>query len=128
MEPQLQSSALPAEPMPESGWRGFGRGLIPLLVLVACLVTTLVLTFAARLLTNGVDFSIQQWIVLAVLVIGLVIAAVAYIIALVGAFRLWRREENDTSATGMLWALIVTAVIVVLPIVVAALVPQNPAP
>lgn len=131
MEPLLQPSAMPAQPMSTSEWNRFGRGLIPLLTLGGCVAITLVLTLAARELTASIDFAIREWIVLGVFIAGLAVAGLAYGMMLVRAFRRWRaqqRNEGGVPGKGMLWALIVTAFMVVLPIIIAALIPQHPAP
>ncbi|HEX6541665.1 MAG TPA: hypothetical protein VF040_07915 [Ktedonobacterales bacterium] len=131
MKPLHQSPGPSIQPISGSAWRGFGRGLLPLLTLTGWVAVTLVLTLAARELTAGMDLGVRQWITPCVLVLGLVAAAVAYVVSLRRAFRAWRirtREEDDASAAGMLWGLLLTAAVVALPIVVAMLVPQQPAP
>lgn len=131
MEPLLQPSTLSTQTIPDSGWRGFGRGLVPLVILAGFSAITLMLTLATKQIATGIDFATRDWLVAGPLIVGLVASAVAYILALVVAFRRWRtqlRKGDNADATGMLWALIVTALVVVLPVVVAALVPQHPAP
>jgi hypothetical protein len=131
MEPLLQPSTLSTQTIPGSRWRGFGRGLVPLVILAGFSVITLALTLATKQIADGIDFATRDWLVAGTIIIGLIASAVAYIVALVATFRRWRtqaREGDNAGATGMLWALIVTALVVVVPVVVAALVPQHPAP
>lgn len=141
MQPQLQSAASTTKSAPESGWQGFGRGLgrglLPLLILSGGIAVTFALTVTARELAAPFDVAVSQWVVVAVFVLGLVIVGTVYGIALVRTFRRWRDEERESgpggpernaSSAGMLWALIVTAVVVALPVIVSALVPQHPAP
>lgn len=134
MEPQLQSAAAVLKSAAESGWQGFGRGLLPLLTLSGGIVATLVLTLTARELVAGLDVTISQWIVVGVFALGLAITGVAYGIALARTLRRWRTQlrdsghEGNASSAGMLLALLVTAVAVATPVIVAALIPQHPAP
>jgi hypothetical protein len=54
-----------------------------------------------------------------------------YGIAVVRTLRAWRshmQAGDKAVVTGMLWALIITAIILALPVIVGALVPQHPAP
>ncbi|MGE5334203.1 MAG: hypothetical protein ACM3N4_05845 [Nitrososphaerota archaeon] len=131
MEPQMQAAIPSASGGAGSAWRGFVRGLIPLLTLAGWVAATLFLTLAVRDMSTGLDAGTQQWIVVGVLANGLAVATIAYGITLWRAFRQWRaylRQEDDTTATGMLWALLVTAAVVVLPVIIAALAPQHPIP
>lgn len=134
MEPQLQSAAAVLKSAPGSGWRGLGRGLLPLLILAGGIAATLVLTLTARELATGIDITISQWIVVGVFALGLAITGVAYGIALVRTFRRWRTQlrdsghESNASSAGILWAMLVTAVVVAMPVIVAAFIPQHPAP
>ncbi|HEU5347161.1 MAG TPA: hypothetical protein VFU63_00985 [Ktedonobacterales bacterium] len=131
MEPLHQPSISSAAIVTGSAWRGFARGLTPLLTLAGWVAATLLLTLAIREMPTGLDLDTQQWIAVGVLANGLVVATIAYGITLARTFRQWRAhllKEGDATATGMLWALVVTAAVVVLPIVVAALAPQHPAP
>lgn len=131
MEPQLQSAAAVLKSAPESGWQGLGRGLLPLLTLTGGIAATLALALTARELAAGIDITIGQWIVVGVFALGLAITGVAYGIAMVRTLRAWRthiQAGDKAMVTGMLWALIVTAIIVALPVIVGALIPQHPAP
>jgi hypothetical protein len=125
----------PSAPTSEHGtvgaWRGFGRGLVPLALLATGIAMTLALTLAARALTTGLGFALSQWIAPGILIVGLVATGAAYGVALARTFRRWRaqlRDERSADGAGMLWALVVTSVMVAAPLVVAALVPQHPAP
>ena len=131
MEPQLQSAAAVLKSAPESGWQGFGLGLLPLLIPSGGIVATLVLTLTARELAAGIDVTVSQWIVVGVFALGLAIIGVAYGIALVRTLRAWRthmQAGDKAMVMGMLWALLVTAIVVALPVIVSALIPQHPAP
>jgi hypothetical protein len=41
---------------------------------------------------------------------------------------LWQQEAAELQARATLWALVITALIVMLPVVLAVVVPQHPAP
>lgn len=131
MEPQIQAAIPSATGANRSAWRCFARGLVPLLTLAGWVAATLFLTLAVRDMSIGLDVGTQQWIVVGVLANGLAVAAIAYGITLWRAFRQWRaylRHEDDATPTGMLWALLVTAAVVLLPVIIAALAPQHPIP
>lgn len=131
MKPLVQSSAPSAKAASGSAWHAFGHGLLPLAILAGSIAATLMLTLAARVLTAVVDFGIQQWMVAGVLVTGLLVSLIAYSVALIRTYRRWRdelRRQDDAIAVGTLWALIVTVIVVLMPVAVAALAPQHPAP
>ena len=63
--------------------------------------------------------------------VGLVIAAAMYTIAIVGTLRRirrWHAEGSAAPALGALWALAASAFGVLLPVLLAAFLPQHPAP
>ena len=131
MEPQMQAAIPSATGGTGNARRGFARGLVPLLTLAGWVAATLFLTLAVRDMSIGLDVGIQQWIVVGVLANGLAVATIAYGITLWRAYRQWRaylRQEDDAAAKGMLWALLATAAVVLLPVIIAALVPQHPIP
>jgi hypothetical protein len=104
---------------------------MPLARLILIFALALLLTLLARAATASLDFAVQQAAAVITLAAGLAAAAVIYALSLVGVFRRmadWRADGHTAQASAALWALAVTALIVVLPIIVAALVPQHPAP
>ena len=73
----------------------------------------------------------QQQASLIVLIAGLVVALVVYIIAIVRTMRnitSWQRSGAVGQARAALLALGCTALVVLLPVVLAIVLPQNPAP
>lgn len=111
--------------------RGLLAGLMPLIRLVVLLALAVILPLIARLVLGGQGFATQQEVAVIALVVMLLIAAIVYTISLVGVFRRmreWRESGKWASATAALWALVATALIVVLPVIVAVLWPQHPAP
>ena len=105
-------------------------GLAPLLALVVVAAASVVLTIVARQLTLGQGFFVEQRITALVLGAGLALAALVYVIGCVRTLRrarAWQAAGDAARAAGTLWALGITAVLVVVPVVVAVLLPQHPA-
>lgn len=131
----MQSSASGAtisSSAPSSGglWRGVLAGLVPLGLLVVLLAATLALTALIRQAVLPQGFFAEQWAVVLTLSIGLAVAAAAYAIACIRTLRqvrTWRRADDGARAAGALWALGVTALIVLLPLLLAVFLPQHPA-
>jgi hypothetical protein len=110
---------------------GIIGGLMPLLRLIVALAVALALPLVARLATNTQSFAFQQNAAVIAFAVGLVLAAVVYAVSLIGTFRrmgVWSEAERGAQATAALWMLALTALIVALPVIVAAVVPQHPAP
>lgn len=134
------SSMASQSPMPVSDvppvrtpalWRGVLVGLLPLGVLVVIVAAAVALTAGARALTSGQGFATEQLVTTLTLGLGLALAFIGYTLAIV---RVWRqmtalRLAGDLRrATGALWALAITALIVLLPVLLALVIPQHPAP
>ena len=106
-------------------------GLIPLGLLLLIVAVTVMLTALARQLVASSGFFVQQKASVIVLIVGLVVALVVYIIAIVRTLRsvtTWQRVGAAAQARAVLLALGCTALIVLLPVVLAIMVPQSPAP
>jgi len=111
--------------------RGVLAGLIPLGLLLLIVAITVVLTALARQLTASSGFFAQQQASVTVLIAGLVVALVIFIIAIVRTMRninSWQRSGARGQARAALLALGCTALVVLLPVVMAIVLPQNPAP
>jgi uncharacterized membrane protein len=133
MQPRSHASSTPLGPSATAGgaWRRFAAGLIPLGLLAVTSAIALGLTLAARELSAGLGFFTQQWITVAVLVVGVLVALAVYAVALRRALaqaRTLAQAGDRSGANAIYWALALTVVVVVLPIVLAALIPQSPAP
>ena len=111
--------------------RGILLGLIPLLLLAIIVIVTLLITAFARQWVASSGFFRQQQVALIVLIAGFILAILAFAIAI------WRVSEQikDWQQDGLvkpgraaLWALGITVLIVLLPVVLAIVLPQNPAP
>jgi uncharacterized membrane protein len=114
-----------------SAMRGVLAGLIPLGLLLLIVAITVLLTALARQLVASSGFFAQQQASMIVLIAGLVVALVVYIIAIVRTMRnitSWQRSGAIGQARAALLALGCTALIVLLPVVLAIVLPQNPAP
>ena len=115
----------------DSAFRGVLVGLIPLGLLLLVVVITVLLTALARQLVASSGFFAQQQASVIVLSVGLVVALAIYIIAIVRTLRsvtTWQRVGAAAQARAALLALGCTALVVLLPVVLAIVVPQSPAP
>jgi len=123
-----QSLSLPHK---DSALRGFLVGFIPLGLLLLIGAVTVLLTALVRQLVASSGFFAQQQASVIVLIAGLVVALVVYVIAIVRTMRnitSWQLNGADGQARAALLALGCTALIVLLPVVLAIVLPQNPAP
>jgi hypothetical protein len=114
-----------------SAVRGFASSLIPLAPLAVIVIVALALAALARQLTAGQGFYTQQWAAGIAIVLGLLGSAASYIVTCVRALRrvkLWQQAGQTAQASGALWGLVVVALVVLLPLLLAILIPQQPAP
>ena len=114
-----------------SALQGILAGLIPLGLLMLVVALTVLLTALARQLVASSGFFAQQQASIIVLISGLVVALVIYIIAIVCTMRsitTWQRSGALDQARAALIALGCTALVVILPVVLAIVLPQHPAP
>ena len=133
--PSIDESNAPAPssafPRKSGAWYGTLAGLIPLILLIVMIVVVFILTAVARQLVAASGFFAQQQAALMVLITGLVLAVGVYIVALVFTFRrvaAWKQGGAVVLVRAALWALGVTALLVVLPVLLAIVLPQQPAP
>jgi hypothetical protein len=125
---QMESPALAPR---DSAWRGVLTGLVPLGLLAVFVALAIGLTALARQMTLSAGFFTEREAVIATLVVGLLVAAVVYGVACFRMLRrvgVWLRDGYPAMATGALWALGITALVVALPVILAIVVPQHPAP
>ena len=111
--------------------RGILVGLIPLGLLLLVVAMCVLLTALARQLVASSGFFAQQQASIIVLIAGLVVALVVYIIAIVRTLRwvkVWQRGGAGGQARATLLALGFSALVVLLPVMLAIVFPQNPAP
>jgi uncharacterized membrane protein len=124
---------VPAQPSTSENntWRGLLIGFTPLVALLILVVISLAVTALVRQIFAPSGFFVVQQTALITLIAGLVIALVIYVVAIVLALRrvaAWQQIGAKKSSTAALWSLAITAFIVLLPVILAAVIPQNPAP
>src|ERR1700674_4355424 len=126
----LEGSNASTRNQPEGGiLKGVLLGLIPLALLVVLVIAALLLPPLPRQLTAVSGFVAQQQVAVIVLIAGLGLAIVVYILALVLTLRRVRGwQPGGTQGRAALLALGATALIVVLPVLLAIVLPQSPAP
>ena len=88
--------------------------------LALTVVAILLLTILIRNLTTSAGFFVEQQINVIAVIVGLVLVAIVYtigIIRMLRKIREWEHEGKTSLATGALWSLGITAIIIALPIV-----------
>jgi hypothetical protein len=111
--------------------RGMLSGLIPLGLLLVLVIITLLLAALARQLLSASGFFAQQQAAVIILAAGLIVTIIVYAIACVRALRRvakWQQAGLAAQSRAALFALAFTALVVLLPILLALLLPQHPAP
>jgi hypothetical protein len=121
----------PSAEVKGSAVRGALIGLIPLGLLAGVVIVALVVTALARELVAAAGFFVQQQTVLITLIVGLVLAIVVFALAVWRVLRrvaVWQRTGVAVQANAALWALGSTALVIVVPVLLAFLLPQYPFP
>src|SRR5579859_6629022 len=111
--------------------RGAWVGLVPLGLLAGFVALAVVLTALARQLAVGSGFFTQKQAALIILIAGLVLAIVVFALAVWRVLRrvaAWQQAGAAVQANAALWALGTTALVIVIPILLAILLPQHPFP
>ena len=114
-----------------SALRGVLIGSIPLALLLLIGAVTVLFTTLVRQLAASSGFFVQQQLSLIILIAGFVLALIVYIIAFVRTLRsvtIWQRGGAVGQARATLLTLGLTALVVLLPVVLAIVLPQHPAP
>ncbi len=112
-------------------WRGALLGSVPLAVFVMLASATLLLSSLARTLTAPGGFFAQRQAALIVLMLGGLLTAIGYVVAILWVWRHlrhWYLDGASAPIEGALAALALTALLTLLPIIVAFVAPQHPAP
>ena len=129
-----ESTVAAREPSAEvkgSAIHGVLIGLIPLGLLAGVVLVVIVITALARELATGGGFFVQQQAALITLIVGLVLAIVVFAIAVWRVLRrvaAWQQTGVVVQAKAALWALGATALVIVIPVLLAILLPQHPFP
>ncbi len=110
--------------------QGVLTGLAPVALFAVIGALAVAATILVRSLTDSQAFLTQLPELLITLGIGLLLAFVAWIIGFVWALRrerAWEQAGASARAAATLWALGVSAFILILPVILAILLPQHPA-
>ncbi len=121
----------PSSEVTGSVGRGVLIGLIPLGLLIVLVTVTVLLTTLARLLFASAGFFVQQQAAVIMLIVGLILTIAVFAVAIWRVLRrvaTWQRDGVIAQANATLWALGVTALVLVVPVLLALLLPQYPAP
>jgi hypothetical protein len=121
----------PSAEVKSSAMHGVLIGLIPLGLLAGVVLVVIVITALARELAAGAGFFVQQQTVLITLIVGLILAIAVFAIAIWRVLRRvteWQQTGVAVQANAALWALGATALVIVIPVLLAILLPQYPAP
>ena len=114
-----------------SALHGVLIGLIPLGLLAGMVLLAVIATAIARTLTASGGFYMQQEAALITLIVRLVLAIVVFAIACWRVMRevaAWQKASVTVQANAALWALGASALVIVVPILLALLLPQHPFP
>jgi hypothetical protein len=112
-------------------WRGVLTGLLPSGLLIILVSITLLLTVFSRLLLVGSGFFAQQQAAVIVLIAGLILAIAVYAVACWRVLRQvadWQQDGVIIQSKATLWTLAATALVVLLPLLLAILLAQHPLP
>lgn len=115
----------------EARWRGMQAGITPLLCLTLVVAAALGFATVVRAVLASQGFFVEQQTEIIVLVTGDALAGVVYVTTLVRALRRigqWQRAGQAAEASAALATLAATVVLVALPVILAFLIPQHPAP
>jgi len=112
-------------------WRGVLIGLLPLGILTVMVAAAIALTAGARALISGQDFFAERLVTSLTLGSALAIGFIMYAIAIIrtwGRITTWQLTGQVQQAKGALWTLALTALIVLLPVIIAFVFPQHHGP
>ena len=93
--------------------------------LVLTVILILLLTFLIRHFTSSAGFIVEQQINVIAVIVGLVVVAIVYTIGMrrmLRKIREWEHQGKTALATGALWSLGITALIIALPIILLFLI------
>jgi hypothetical protein len=110
--------------------RGAGVGLAPAAFLYLGALIVFGFTMLMRVATNGLGFLTQLPVLNVTSALCLVALAVGFTLVSVRVFRQarrWREAGETTAANAVLWGLAASALLVLVPVLLAILLPQHPA-
>ncbi len=103
----------------------------PLVILLALILAAMIELALMRILTASLGFVTQQAVALATLVLAGLIAAAGYGIACrraLARIHAWQLTDRRPAAAAAMVTLCATAFFVLLPVLLATMLPQHPAP
>lgn len=112
-------------------WYGILIGIVPLLLLAVFTTIAVVLTAMIRQMFAANGFFVWQRASLIALIASLGLAVLVYGISLVLVMRnvtIWQQNGLATRSAATLWTLLLTACMVILPVILVFVLPQAPAP
>jgi hypothetical protein len=115
---------------PHEALHGALVGLIPLGLLLVVVFGVLLLAALGRQVVSAAGFFVQQQVSVSILIAGLSATIILYAIAAHRTLRhvaAWQRNSLQVRSRCALWALGFTALVVLLPVLLALLLPQHPA-
>lgn len=110
--------------------QGVGIGLAPAAFFYAGILVAFVVVSLLRVATPGLGFLTQLPVLNVASALCLVALAVGFTLVSVRVFRQgrrWREDGETTAANAVLWGLGASALLVLVPVLVAILLPQHPA-
>jgi hypothetical protein len=110
--------------------KGVGVGLAPAVFLYVGVLATYWLATLIRVVSAGLGFFAQINVTTIAIVICLLLTAMGYGVVAVRVFRQarrWREDGETTAANAVLWGLAASALLVLVPVLLAILLPQHPA-
>ncbi len=131
MHESIVPARTPAAGLTGSAWRGALIGLVPLGLLIVMVAATLLLTVLARQLAANVGFAVQHSAAVITLITGLMLAIAAFAVATWRVLRrvaIWQQGGAIVQARVTLWALGVTGLVIIGPVLLALFLPQHPFP
>jgi hypothetical protein len=110
--------------------RGVGIGLAPAAFFYVGILVGFGVVSLLRVATSGLGFLTQLPVLNVASFLCLVALAVGFTVVSVRAFRWarrWREDGETTAANAVIWGLAVSALLVLVPVLLAILLPQHPA-
>lgn len=102
-------------------------GLVPLALLIIGVAITVLLSAIVLSLLGEIEFVTRQTIMLGIVIVGLLASAVVYAIACARVLRRvkqWQRMGMVRIATAALWVMAASAIVVLLPVLIAVALPS----
>ena len=110
--------------------RAIWIGLAPSVLVALTLAMSAAVTALARVIAFPLGFLVWQWIMVAIWSVGLLVAAIVYIVSARRALRTiaeWQRGGLGGLSTRAYIALVISALLMLLPVILAMTLPQHPA-